>query len=319
MKTFLLWDSSFCPNRCVPGVSVSGRGCEKFIKAGSKSSRCLGLDRLGGSGDSSPSPWEGFPGARGDAIGRFEKVYFRGARGSALDRGTVDPKSCYQESQLRTGVGSERNRQWWCVWVGAHVCLTENILLWKESDWKCQLKWLKNTHYGGLAPDTSFIYLLNLELTHSSSWVPLSMHEIQQNKAGGHQSSQWGHRNGGCTLGKGKELIRSAPSRTGQVKQVDMGRDRTSTLAKLRHWPHGPCLLLASAQSSSMDPIREALTSRTCALSGPGEGAQGQSLSDILCSFCPDMEVFLNALLTLHFVILFMPSVPVCHLWLLES
>lgn len=63
------------------------------------------------------------------------------------------------------------------------------------------------------------------------------------------------------------------------MKQVDLGRDRMSTLAKLGHWPHGPCLLLACAESPSMDPIREALTSRTCALSGPGEGAQGQSLS----------------------------------------
>lgn len=94
---------------------------------------------LGGSGDSSPNPWEGFPGENQnptECLGREElplvglkKCTFLVLRARPWTEETVDPKSCYRESQLLTGVGSERNRQWWYVWVGAHVCLTENILL----------------------------------------------------------------------------------------------------------------------------------------------------------------------------------------------
>lgn len=98
--------------------------------------------------------------------------------GSGLWKETVHPKSYHQEFQLLMGIGSERNRQRH-VWVGAHVCLSAHVLLWKESDWKCQLSWLKNIHYGGMVSYTFLIYLLNLELN-LLSWVPLSVHKIQQ-------------------------------------------------------------------------------------------------------------------------------------------
>lgn len=58
-----------------------------------------------------------------------------------------------------------------------HVCLTANTPHWRESDWKCQLSWRKNIHYGGVAWYTSLVYLPNLEQAHSSFPLPHFVHE----------------------------------------------------------------------------------------------------------------------------------------------
>lgn len=112
-------------------------------------------------------------------------------------------KSCHQASQLLTGVGSERGRTMVvCGWEPMCVSLGKHPAL-KGVRWEMSVReWTENTHSGWMASDMSFIYLLNLELTHITG---STVHVRDSTEEGWRlvRSSLWGHCNEGCTLWKG--------------------------------------------------------------------------------------------------------------------